>query len=184
MVMEINREDERPDIVMTVKDKDDINRFSRHLARKNELNLKIKSRKKLIQLHEDASDELILMDDDAPVHHAVGDVFMMDDKEQIEAALEATKTELSIDVETYENEVKTIIEDMAKLKATLYAKFGKVRSFVSLLLFRFRLFSMALPNFVLDCFISRSVLLNRQSIWRNSVEHCRLYEILYPLLGG
>lgn len=133
MVMEINREDERPDVVMTVQDKDDINKFSRHLARRNELKVRIQRRKKLIQLHEDASDELILMDDDADVHYTIGDVFIVDDKDQIEATLDATKAELNKDVEDYEDELKAIQEDMTKLKATLYAKFGKVRVATSVL---------------------------------------------------
>jgi len=124
--MEINKEDERPDIVMTVSDKDSINKFSRHLARKNELKIKIAARQKLIQIHNDASDELMLQDDDAPVHHAVGDVFILDDKEQIETALERTVSELSTNIEEWEDELKTILDAMTALKAKLYAKFGKV----------------------------------------------------------
>lgn len=125
--MEINREDERPEVVMMAKDKDDINQFSRHLARRNELKLLIQRRKKLIQLHEDASDELVLMDDDSPVHYTIGDVFIVDDKEQIESTLDNTKAELNKDVEEYEEELQNLTEQMTKLKAALYTKFGKVR---------------------------------------------------------
>lgn len=127
-MMEINREDERPDVVMTAKDKDDINMFSRHLARRHDLQSRIQGRKKLIQLHDDASDELILMDDDAGVFYNVGDVFILDDKEEIDSSLEETKTELHKDVEQYESELRTISDEMAKLKGRLYAKFGKVCS--------------------------------------------------------
>lgn len=126
MVLEIDREDERPDVVMTAKDKDNINKFSRNLARRNELKVLIERRKKLVQLHEDASDELMLMDDDAPVHYTIGDVFILDDKDQVEATLEKTKAELGKDVDGYEEELQNVADDMTKLKASLYAKFGKV----------------------------------------------------------
>lgn len=125
IMMEINREDERPDVIMTVSDKDAINEFSRHLARKNELKNLIARRKKLLQLHEDAGDELLLMDDDTSVHYAVGDTFLLDDKEQIEATLDATKAELGKDIDGYELEMRRIGERMRLLKANLYAKFGK-----------------------------------------------------------
>lgn len=134
--MELSREDERPDILMSAKDKDGINKFSRHLARRNELKSRIERRKKLLQLHDDAADELILMDDDAAVHYTVGDVFIVDDKEHIEETLEKTKAELSKDIEEYEDEQKTLHEEMTALKASLYAKFGKVSSeFVVSILF-------------------------------------------------
>lgn len=126
MVMEINREDERPGVEMTARDKNDINAFSRKLARKNELKVLVERRQKLLQLHEDASDELLLMDDDDSVHYTIGDVFIMDDKEQVEANLETTKADLAKDVQGYEEEMRSLSEEMTKLKATLYAKFGKV----------------------------------------------------------
>ncbi|PXF39437.1 Prefoldin subunit 4 [Gracilariopsis chorda] len=123
--MEINRHDERPGVVMSLKDKDDINAFSRHLARKNELKRRTERRKKLIQLHEDANDELILLDDDAPVHYNIGDVFILDSKQDVEHTLEQTITELNNDVEQFTAELAQIEQSMTKLKATLYAKFGK-----------------------------------------------------------
>lgn len=126
MAMELNREDERPDVVMTLQDKDSINKFSRRLARKNELIVLIDRRKKLLQVHEDAGEELLLMDDEDAVHYTIGDVFIVDEKEQIEDALDRTKAELGRDIELYEDELRTVVEEMTLLKASLYAKFGKV----------------------------------------------------------
>lgn len=156
MVMEINREDERPDVVMTAKDKDSINQFSRHLARRNELKVLIQRRKKLVQLHEDASDELVLMDDDAPVHYTIGDVFIVDDKEQIESTLDKTKAELNKDVEEYEEELQNLTDEMTKLKASLYTKFGKVSKAHS---------CPALRNSVVQC-VSRGSLFVYLSRWQ------------------
>lgn len=124
--MELNREDERPDVVMTVQDKDAINKFSKHLARRNEVRVMVERRKKLIQLHEDAADELILMDDGEDVLYTIGDVFIVDDKHHVENTLESTKAELEADIDNYDEELRTIQDEMASLKASLYAKFGKV----------------------------------------------------------
>lgn len=110
---------------MTSADKDSINTFAGFLARRNDLRTRLARRKKLVQLHDDATDELIVVDDDAPVYYNIGDVFIMDDKERIEANVEKTKAELSADVDTYQQEIENIEKEMAKLKAKLYAKFGK-----------------------------------------------------------
>lgn len=126
--MELNREDERPDVVMTVKDKDDINKFASNLAKRNDLREKITRNKKLIQLYDDASDEMVIMDDDAEVFYNVGDVFIMDDKSHVEVMLEKTKEDLTEDVGHCEEELESVEKEMSVLKASLYAKFGKVRS--------------------------------------------------------
>lgn len=126
--MELNREDERPDVVMTVKDKDDINKFASNLAKRNDLREKITRNKKLIQLYDDASDEMVIMDDDAEVFYNVGDVFIMDDKSHVEVMLEKTTEDLTKDVSRCEEELETVEKEMSVLKASLYAKFGKVRS--------------------------------------------------------
>lgn len=137
--MEINREDERPHVVMMAKDKDDINKFATKLARRNELHRRIAGRKKLIQVHDDAADELIIMDDDAEIFYNFGDVFLMDEKTQIEATLDKTKERLAKELSDYEQQVEKLEKEMISLKASLYAKFGKVCfsiiSFCSFLLF-------------------------------------------------
>ncbi|CAN8067811.1 unnamed protein product [Agarophyton chilense] len=123
--MELNPEDERPHIAMSPADKDKINAFSRHLARKNDLKRRIARRKKLIQLHDDASDELLLLDDDAPVHYNIGDVFILDEKDAVDQSLQNTISQLNEDVEQYHQQVSEIEQSMTELKAALYAKFGK-----------------------------------------------------------
>lgn len=124
--MELNREDERPDVVMSAKDKDDINKFASNLAKRNDLREQITRKRKLIQLHEDASDEMVIMDDDAEVFYNVGDVFIMDDKSHIESKLDKTKEDLTKEVANSEEQLESIEKEMGTLKASLYAKFGKV----------------------------------------------------------
>lgn len=123
--MELNKEDERPDVVMTLKDKDDINKFAGRLARRNELRARITRLKKLMQVHEDASDELLMMDDEADVYYNVGDVFIMDDKPSVECSLDETKRSVTKDISSDEDALSAIEKEMLSLKATLYAKFGR-----------------------------------------------------------
>lgn len=125
--MELAREDERPDVVMTAKDKDNINKFAAHLARSNELRANIVRKKKLVEVHEDAAEELMIMDDDASIFYNVGDVFIMDDKPVIEVNLEKTKDGLTSEISSHEDELSSLEKEMQSLKATLYKKFGKVR---------------------------------------------------------
>lgn len=144
--MEINREDERPDVVMTIKDKDDINKFASHLAHRNDLRERITRKKKLIQVHEDAADEMVIMDDEAEVYYNIGDVFFRDEKTHIETKLDDMKDTLLKEVRNHEEEVESIEKEMTALKASLYAKFGKVRLSLSRLSFLSRyleLFSLS-----------------------------------------
>lgn len=180
--MEISKEDERPNVVMMARDKDDINKFASCLARRNELRVRIERRKKLIQLHEDASDELVIMDDEAEMFYNVGDVFIMDDKVQIEASLEKVKQNLDEEVAGHQKELDNIEKEMLTLKASLYAKFGKVRLLLFIYFHSFlfasvsRLFSnetfpspdlslIALPPCHYPCVNIK----NRRLIWRNDM---------------
>jgi chaperonin cofactor prefoldin len=126
--MEISHEDERPDARMLTEDKDKINRFSRLLTSRSDMREKLARREKLLQLHEDANEELLLLDDDAPVQYNVGDAFFFDAKADVEARVEATQTQLSAEIEGLRAQIEDASTEIAKLKATLYAKFGKVRA--------------------------------------------------------
>lgn len=123
----LRREDERPDVVMLSVDKDRINRFARLLTQRNETRSKLAGREKLLQLHNDATDEMILLDDDAPVQYNVGDAFFFDNKADTEARVEATQGTLGTEIDSLRGQIDEISAEIGKLKATLYAKFGKVR---------------------------------------------------------
>lgn len=80
-----------------------------------------------MQLHEDASDEMCLLDDSETVPHAVGDVFFVDTCEQVTAIVEATKEELQQEMTNAGADIDSITARLGDLKRTLYAKFGNVR---------------------------------------------------------
>lgn len=111
---------------MTASDKDKINQFSRLLARRNELRSSLARREKLHQLHIDAGDELLLLDDDARVQINVGDVFFYDDREEVEARVQETAEELRSEITDMQAKLTETVTEITQLKATLYAKFGNV----------------------------------------------------------
>jgi prefoldin subunit 4 len=123
--MELERSQERPDVRMTAADKDKINRFSRLLSRRSDLTSVLARREKLRQLHEDAGDELVLVDDDERLQYNVGDVFFYDDKSEIESRIEETKSELDVEISDLRAQVEETTTEIQSLKTVLYAKFGK-----------------------------------------------------------
>jgi len=126
MMRELERKDERPD-TMTSADRDSINEFSRLLVRRSEVEGRIKSRQQIIRLHDDAIDELALVDDDQEVQHAVGDVFFISSTDNVTAIVEDAKLELRRELTAASEELDTITARLATLKGALYAKFGNVR---------------------------------------------------------
>ncbi len=127
MIRELDRKDERPD-TMTSKDRDKINEFSRLLVRRSEVDGRLKSREQILRLHDDAVDELALLDDDAEVQHSVGDVFLIDTAEKVTEAVENAQNELRREINEAGTELESITARLASLKSTLYAKFGNVRT--------------------------------------------------------
>ncbi|XP_068695796.1 prefoldin subunit 4-like [Montipora capricornis] len=113
------------DTNITLEDQQQINTFARKSARFSELKDEIKAKKKELQNIEDASDELMLLDDDtAPIPYRIGEVFIHLSSEETQDFLENAKSKLQEEIKTLESqsgEVKTILSD---LKVKLYAKFG------------------------------------------------------------
>lgn len=71
---------------------------------------------------EDASNELILTDDDI-VRFQIGEVFAHVPKEEVESRIEEMKEVTSKNLEKLEEEKVSIVAQMAELKKILYGKF-------------------------------------------------------------
>lgn len=90
------------------------------------------------------------MDDDTPAQYMVGDVFIFDDKERIEANVEETKESFRKEIADSNADLDSVTADIASIKATLYAKFGKVCTPCHVLLLRLWLgFARANEHFIL-----------------------------------
>ncbi|KAK4402205.1 UNVERIFIED_CONTAM: putative prefoldin subunit [Sesamum calycinum] len=107
---------------VTWEDQQNINKFGRLNNRLHELDDEIKMAKEKNESLEDASNELILTDEEV-VRFQIGEVFAHVPKEEVESRIEEMKEVTSKNVEKLEEEKELILAQMAELKKILYGKF-------------------------------------------------------------
>ncbi|KAJ0964773.1 hypothetical protein J5N97_025911 [Dioscorea zingiberensis] len=107
---------------VTWEDQQNINKFGRLNNRFHELEDEIKAAKELNESLEDASNELILSDEDV-IRFQIGEVFTHMASDEVEARLEKMKEEASKDLERLEEEKESVLAQMSELKKILYGKF-------------------------------------------------------------
>ncbi|KAK4427683.1 putative prefoldin subunit [Sesamum alatum] len=107
---------------VTWEDQQNINKFGRLNNRLHELDDEIKMAKEKNESLEDASNELILTDEEV-VRFQIGEVFAHVPKEEVESRIEEMKEVTSKNVEKLEEEKESILAQMAELKKILYGKF-------------------------------------------------------------
>ncbi|KAM9828678.1 prefoldin subunit 4 [Syngnathus typhle] len=113
------------DVNVTFEDQQKINKFARSTNRMAELNKEIEAKKKSLQNLEDASDDLLMFDDDSLlIPYQIGDVFISHTQEESQEMLEAAKEALKQEVKELDERVSTIQQLLLDLKVQLYAKFG------------------------------------------------------------
>ncbi|XP_062871553.1 prefoldin subunit 4 [Trichomycterus rosablanca] len=113
------------DVNVTFEDQQKINKFARNTNRMTELKDEIEAKKKSLQNLEDASDDLMMCeDDDLLIPYQIGDVFISHSQEETQEMLEAAKESLKEEIRTLEGRVASIQEVLGDLKVKLYAKFG------------------------------------------------------------
>ncbi|XP_024915528.1 prefoldin subunit 4 isoform X3 [Cynoglossus semilaevis] len=80
------------DVNVTFEDQQKINKFARNTSRMTELKGEIEAKKKSLQNLQDASDDLMMLDDDAlMIPYQIGDVFVSHTQEETQEMLEAAK---------------------------------------------------------------------------------------------
>ncbi|KAF0305385.1 putative prefoldin subunit 4 [Amphibalanus amphitrite] len=113
------------DVHVTREDQSKINKFARLNAKLQDLQDEIKDKENLMKNLDDASDELLMVDDEEePVPFMVADVFFHTPLEETKAKLETLKDELTRQMEELNSKGSRFKEEMALLKRDLYAKFG------------------------------------------------------------
>ncbi|XP_029994646.1 prefoldin subunit 4 [Sphaeramia orbicularis] len=113
------------DVNVTFEDQQKINKFARNTSRMTELKNEIEAKKKSLQNLQDASDDLMMLDDDALlIPYQIGDVFISHTQEETQEMLEAAKEALEQEVKGLEDRVSAIQQVLGDLKVQLYAKFG------------------------------------------------------------
>nr|XP_020474656.1 prefoldin subunit 4 [Monopterus albus] len=113
------------DVNVTFEDQQKINKFARNTSRVTELKSEIETKKKSLQNLQDASDELMMLDDDSLlIPYQIGDVFIGHTQEETQEMLDAAKDALQQEVKGLEDQVSAIQQVLGDLKVQLYAKFG------------------------------------------------------------
>ncbi|XP_019721862.1 prefoldin subunit 4 isoform X1 [Hippocampus comes] len=113
------------DVNVTFEDQQKINKFARSTNRMTELKKEIESKKKSLQNLQDASDDLMMFDDDSLlIPYQIGDVFISHTQEETQEMLEDAKEALNQEVKGLDERVSAIQQLLSDLKVQLYAKFG------------------------------------------------------------
>eukprot|EP00270_Netrium_digitus_P014437 TRINITY_DN4902_c0_g1_i1.p1 TRINITY_DN4902_c0_g1~~TRINITY_DN4902_c0_g1_i1.p1 ORF type:complete len:127 (-),score=32.97 TRINITY_DN4902_c0_g1_i1:168-548(-) len=110
------------DVSVTWEDQQNINTFGRLNSKMHEIDEEIKAKKEVAENLEDASNELVLADED-DVRFLCGEVFLLTSKEAVVEKLEARKDDTRREMEELEEEKNNILNKMAELKRILYGKF-------------------------------------------------------------
>ncbi|KAK9732831.1 hypothetical protein RND81_04G025500 [Saponaria officinalis] len=108
---------------VTWDDQQNINKFSNLNNRFQELEDEIKFAKDKCENLEDASNELILTDEEV-VRFQIGEVFAHVSIDDVERRLEEMKESTTKNLEKLEEEKNSVVTQMAALKKILYGKFG------------------------------------------------------------
>ncbi|XP_041713905.2 prefoldin subunit 4 [Coregonus clupeaformis] len=113
------------DVNVTFEDQKKINTFARNTNRMTEFKDEIEAKKKSLQNLQDASDDLMMAEDDSLlVPYQIGDVFISHTQEETQEMLEAAKEQLQQEIKDLEGKVSAIQQVLGDLKVQLYAKFG------------------------------------------------------------
>ncbi|XP_051887366.1 prefoldin subunit 4 [Pristis pectinata] len=113
------------DVNVTFEDQQKINKFARNNNRLIELREEIELKKKQLQNLEDASDDIMMLDEDAVlVPYQIGEVFISHSQDETQEMLEAAKQSLQDEIQALQSRVEAIQQVLSDLKVQLYAKFG------------------------------------------------------------
>ncbi|CAL0321018.1 unnamed protein product [Lupinus luteus] len=107
---------------VTWEDQQNINNFGRLNNRLHELEDEIKFAKETNDNLEDASNELIITDEEV-VRFQIGEVFAHVPKDEVEDRIEQMKEVTSQKLEKFEEEKESVLGQMSELKKILYGKF-------------------------------------------------------------
>ncbi len=108
-----------------LEDQQKINQFARLNSRLEEIKDDVKSKQTEIKTLEDASTDLMMLeDDDEKVAYQIGEVFVDMTQDEIQSELEKNKETLEGEVTKLQEAASGIKSQMSDLKTHLYAKFG------------------------------------------------------------
>ncbi|CAL7936341.1 unnamed protein product [Xylocopa violacea] len=112
------------DVYITYEDQQKINKFARQNAKMDDLKEELKIKQNELKNLEDASDEIVLLDEDAKIPYHIGEVFIYEDLEKTQCYLDEIKEEKKKEISNLESKCADLKNIITELKTQLYAKFG------------------------------------------------------------
>mmetsp|Transcript_9732 Transcript_9732/g.24197 ORF Transcript_9732/g.24197 Transcript_9732/m.24197 type:complete len:125 (-) Transcript_9732:329-703(-) len=110
-------------VEVTFEDQQHINMFNKLNTKMHELEAMIRAKKKILEDLEDASNELMLSDEDN-IRYVIGECFVHMEKDAAEEKLTGLTDSANGEVKALSSEVDSIKDKMKDLKTKLYSKFG------------------------------------------------------------
>ncbi|TPX32037.1 hypothetical protein SmJEL517_g04774 [Synchytrium microbalum] len=116
---------EETETEVTREDQQNINTFSKLTAKLDDLELVYDSKKKEKEYLDDLVQELELADEDELIKYRIGDSFFSLTLPECMERISKENSFMDTELEDVQTKMSDIQETLQKLKATLYAKFGK-----------------------------------------------------------
>merc|ERR1711957_330513 len=112
------------DVEVRPEDQKAINSFGRLNNRKHDIEDEIKEKQSFHDLLDDASNEMILADEDEPVRYGFGECYFECNKDQAEELLDQQKESTVKEIAVLNGELNGIHDTLSGLKTQLYGRFG------------------------------------------------------------
>lgn len=113
------------DVQVSLEDQQKINKFARQNMHLQELVDELERQKKELQNLEDASDELLMVEDEeAYIPFKIGEVYVNQMVPETREMIEEAKSEIQQEIAELNGQSSAIKEVLSDLKVQLYAKFG------------------------------------------------------------
>ncbi|KAG0305134.1 hypothetical protein BGZ98_004549 [Dissophora globulifera] len=120
----LEKDEEEGDIQVSWQDQQNINTFSKHNARFQDLEETYEAKKTEKEYLDDLAMELELADEDEPVRYRIGEAFVSLSLEAAQERIAKTQSELDKEIEALKGQMDEAVEKMDELKKVLYARFG------------------------------------------------------------
>ncbi|XP_076650191.1 prefoldin subunit 4 [Halictus rubicundus] len=112
------------DVYITYDDQQKINKFARLNVKLHYFKTELKMKQNDLKNMEDASDEIVLLDEDAKIPYYIGEIFIYEDMEKTQGYLEDIKEKKKKEISNLESKCSDMEGTISDLKTQLYAKFG------------------------------------------------------------
>lgn len=122
--MELLPEGKRNNTNVTYEDQQKINKFSKLIMRKDNLEKELQQQKQEKEYMDDVSLELELVDEDELVPYKIGDLFLNLRQSEVVEQLEKDMENVDSLIDSLETQESELDEELRVLKSSLYAKFG------------------------------------------------------------